>query len=346
MSQRVNSIIAVSGVPFALAAAIFGLSQLLTAPLPLSWSLLAALLGLHLFSSVLAAELFRLRMQRSPTLAQSAWKLALVLALLLPLVGLLIISVLTIRPPNTPTNTLETTLSPAEERKMSAEGELAREADQQAAGPNIEAIGDALKDSEKEKRLGAVNALRKMENRQAVEMLGLSLQNTLFEVRFHAVEALAGIAQKHSQKIGEMTRVIEEDPSEENHGKLGGIYFEYAELDMEESSIQEHLYRNAVVHLQQSITKGQRAPGETAMKIGLCALKLDALADARAALQTAAEDPQFEYQAQLSLANIAYRSNNFARLRALTRNLLQHEDLNEEHREALTYWSERGNDAY
>ena len=337
---------AVSGVPFALGLGLFGLAQLLTAPLPLSSALSFALLGLHLFSSVLAAELFRLRMRHSATLAKSAWRLALVLTLLLPMVGLVMICILILRPPRTPETPIEHALSPAEERKISAEGELAREADQQPAGQNIEAIGDALKDSEKAKRLGAVNALRKLENRQAVEMLGLSLQNTLFEVRFHAVEALAGIAQKHSQKIGEMTRVIADDPSEENHGKLGDIYFEYAELSMEEASIQEHLYRNAVIHLRQSVPKRAKMAGGTAMKIGLCALKLDALSDARAALRLAAEDPQFAYQAQLALANIAYRSDNFARLRALTRSLLQHEDLNEEHRDVLTYWSERGDDAY
>ncbi len=330
-------------LPLAIAAEVGALVLLILAQGPLDARQLAMLAGLHLFASVLAGEGARLRYPPREQAATGAWRLGLSLALLLPGFGLLVVVVLMVRPPRGVKVKVDDFVSPMEFRKQQAEAELAAEAEKGSAGVAIETIGDALKDKDKLKRLGAVEALRALQNKEAIELLSRSLKNTVFEVRYHAVEALAGINKKYSERIAKANAALERDPSPKAHRALGEVYYEYASLEMEEPSIQLHLYRNAVEHLRQGQAPGAPPDPELMLKTALSLERLGEVEVAwRAFKETLAVQPGSS-GALLGLARLQFQRAEFDQLRQTCRSLL---DLDEpELREAnlasvLTLWAE------
>lgn len=330
-------------LPLALVAEAFALHVLLAASGPLDARQLVMLLGLHLFSAVLAGEGARLRYPPGETARDGAWRLGLTLSLLLPGFGLLVVLVLMLRPPRGVRVKLDLLVSPMEYRKQQAEAELAAEAEKGTAGVAIETIGDALKDKDKAKRLGAVEALRALQNKEAIELLGRSLENTVFEVRYHAVEALAGINKKYSERIARATAALERDPGPRTQRALGEVYYEYASLEMEEASIQLHLYRNAVEHLREAQLPGERPDPEVLLRI---ALSLESLGEREQAFHAFKETLAIlptSSGALLGLARLQFQRAEFDQLRETCRTLLELDD--PALREAslasvLTLWSE------
>jgi tetratricopeptide (TPR) repeat protein len=330
-------------LPLALVAEAAALLALLAASGPLEGARIGTMVGLHLFAATLAGEGARLRYPLGEPSAHGAWRLGLGLSLLLPGFGLLLVVVLMLRPPRVVRVKEDDFVSPMEFRKQQAEAELAAEAQKGTAGVSIETIGDALKDQDKLKRLGAVEALRALQNKEAVELLGRSLKNTVFEVRYHAVEALAGINKKYSERIAKATAALERDPGPRSERALGETYYEYASLEMEEPSIQQHLYRNAVEHLRRSLLPGEPPDPEVLLK---CALSLERLGEVEAAWrsfkQTLAAFPRSS-GALLGLARLQFQRAEFDQLRETCRALraldepaLQEAQLSS----VLTLWAE------
>ena len=321
----------------ALAAELAALLLLVVLDGPLRARELVALGGLHLFAAVAAAEALR----SSPGVDEQrdgAWRLGLALALLLPGFGLLLCAVLAVRTPRPPR--AAASLTPMEDRRRQAEAELAAEAQQGQADVNVEAIGDALKDTDKAKRLGAVEALRALPGKQAVALLSRSLRNTVFEVRYHAVEALTGIAKKHSERIAAASAAAERDATPQAFRSLGECYLEYAALEMEDPAIQQQLLRSAVSNLLRGVQPGQTVEVEVQEKIGLALEMLGELEAAQQRYLSVLEQRPESFEALLGLARIQYRRGEFSELRETCRKALQVRGLDAQVRPVLQLWAE------
>ena len=329
-------------LPLAAAAEVMALVYLLSVPGSLSWPQMVILAGLHLFASVAAAEGLGLRFAGSGKGRSSgAWQLGLVQSLFLPGFGVLLTCVMILRPPRTVMVKMDDMQSPMEFRKQQAEAELAAEADKGVAGVNVEAIGDALKDKDKAKRLGAVAALQAIENKQAVELLGNSIENTVFEVRYHAVEALSTINKKYSQRIADATLDVEDDPSPANHGKLGEVYHEFASLEMEDPSIQAHLFRNAVEHLRLAVEGGAQ-DAALQLKLGDSLENSGEHAEARQIYDTVLQYDPRSMEALLGIARLQYRLAHFDDLPVTCRQILSIDPhgVSQEYLDVLALWAE------
>ena len=178
-------------IPLSLVAEGWTVLTLLTIRRALEPAEIIFLVCLHLVAAMCAAEGLRLRYAPGTPEGAGAWRAGLVFSLLLPVFGLAITAVLAARPTRSVALDTDDTLSPMEYRTVQAEAERRAEAELETADLSVEALGDSLKDADKDRRLGAVEALRNMESKEAVELLGKSLENTIFEVRYHAVEALS-----------------------------------------------------------------------------------------------------------------------------------------------------------
>lgn len=329
-------------LPLGLAAELTAALLLLVHSGPMGLPKILSLLGLHLFATAALAEALQLRYEAGSPGATGAWQLALALAMLLPGFGPLLVAVMVVRPPRAALAKGDDFISPMEFRKQQAEAQLAIEGDKGHAGVQVEAIGDALKDSDKAKRLGAVEALRALENKQAVEMLSKSLKNTVFEVRYHAVEALATINKKYSARIAKATDAVEKKPTPANHRTLGEVYHEYAMLEMEDPSIQLHLHRNAVGNLTRAITPNAQPDPELLTRLATSLEAMGELEQAshkyRAAL---AHDPN-NLAALLGSARLQYRQAQYERLPATCRQILKlgAKEVSQDYINVLALWAE------
>ena len=310
-------------LPLALLTEAWALLTLLSVDRALEPAELIFILGLHLVSAVSVAEGLRLRYPPATPEGNGAWRMGLVLSLVIPALGLLISVVLLLRPCRAVALEEEEALSPMEYRTAQAHAERAAEAELETADGSVEALGDALKDRNKERRLGAVEALRGMENKEAVELLGKSLDNTVFEVRYHAVEALTSLNKKYSQRIAVATDTALKDPSPSNHRVLGEVYHEYASLEMEDPSIQQHLLRCALENLERSILPGFPTPVGTRVKLGWCHEQLGELDRALEKYQSVVDEIPYQAEALLGIARLQFRQARFGPLAATCRRILE-----------------------
>ena len=307
-----------------------------TFPLPL----LGLVAGLHLLGSVAAAEALALRFERETGHAAGAWYLGFTLTLLLPAFGMLLVLIMILRPPRVVMVKEDDFLSPMEFRAQQAEKELAEEADKGIIGSNIEAIEEATKDEQKAVRLGAVEAASKLGGKQAVEILSGAVMNTIFEVRFHAVEALSGINKKFSQRIAAATKELEADQTPANYRELGLIYHEFASLGMEDPSIQAHLYRNAVNNLREAANRGAGTV-EVLVKLASGLESVGEPGEARQAYHGILQQDASNAEALLGLAQIQYAMGEFNVLPQTCRDILNRvQGLEQQQLDVLALWAE------
>lgn len=303
---------------------------------------LLALLGLHIFASALVGEGLKFRFPADHPGALGAWRTGFFVVFMLPIFGVILGAILIARPPRVAMVLEDEFLSPMEYRKQQAEAQLAAEAALGHVEADVEIVADALKDEDKAKRLGAVEALREIADKKAVELLGQSLNNTIFEVRFHAVEALAGINQQFSKRIGKANLEIERDPTPERHLTLGEVYYEYASLEMEEDSIQQHLYRKAS-HAYKIFLDANPQRTDILFKAAICLENLGELPQALSAYKAVLAANPRDLDANVGIARLHYGAGNFQQLRETCRMILDMklEKVPErEVAEVLTMWAE------
>ena len=295
------------------------------------------LLGLHVFSAVSAAEAFALLVSPAPT-QHVSWRSGLVLGLLVPGGALLLVPML-FRAPRLTADVAPEDLSPMEARKLQAEAQADAGLAKETAGVNVETIGDALRDKDHKRRLGAVRALRDLDEKAAVQLLLQSVKNTAFEVRFSAVDALAKMNKKYADRIAAGIDALDADPSTANHRALAETYHEYASLEMEEESIQLHLYRRALAHFEQS-RADEKTDTRLDSKIAQCLHQIGEHDRAKAVLTTILRKEPRQVQALLGLAQIHYAQGRFADLREVCQILLklpEHEIA--DHKSLLSQWA-------
>lgn len=328
-------------LPLAATAELWAALTLLTATSTLSVAEAVAVLGLHLFSAVGLAEAMRLRYRPGSAASWGGWRLGLSLALALPVIGPLIVVVLALRPVSPGAGAQAGFISPMEHRARQAEVERAADADQEVADLSVEALRDVLKDEDHSKRLGAVGALREMESRAAVDLLIQTLDNTVVEVRSHAVEALARLNKKFSVRVTEATRALKEEPSPDNHRLLGEVYHEFAALGMEDPAIQTHLHRMSVAHLRRAVPSDAPASVELLVMLAQGLEQLGVLDEALQIFTDVATKDGNHMPALLGLARVQFLQANFVELCQTCQRIAEADALleDEEAVAAVTYWA-------
>lgn len=105
----------------------------------------------------------------------------------------------------------------------------------------IQPLVDALKAVDVNLRKGAVDALAEKRNPEAIKLLAESLDNTVLEVRYHAVEALERISKSYGDRIMEAQEMLEETPNAyESIMALGDRYYDYATSAVEDVMLSEY----------------------------------------------------------------------------------------------------------
>ncbi len=302
-----------------------------------SAGLLAFLGACHLAGAVAAAEALRLRAP-DPTAARSWHRLGLALALLFPILGALGVAWLVLLPPRPKARTEQgETAEVARARAM--DQARARDRDAQVVGADVQSIVDALHDPDPALRLGAMDALREMKGPEAVRLLQRSLRNTLFDVRFRAVEALGNISQRYSDDIAAASAKVDASPDDADaHLTLADLYAEYRSLNVEDSVMQSYLLAQSEVHYRRAVELG-RGEKEVLLKLSQALVELDRHGDARAVLELRPElagDPEV----LLARARVEFARGRVEAVRTACRQALRSgRAIPEELEPAVHYWA-------
>lgn len=308
----------------------------------------SALLGLHLGAAALGGEALRLRARGAP--AAHAW-LGAALVLLLPLLGVLALLVFAVAPPRVghaaaggPSQEVQRAKAMAD---LQDERRLAQTVD-----ADVQSIVDALKDPDVQVRLGAMEALRGMHGAAAVRLLKVSRTNTVFDVRFRAVEALGELSQRASDQVAHATAAVEaalDNPA--RWAELGDAYRGHHDLGVEDDVQQRSLlvqaeacYRTAA-ELSPEDRAYALAHAESLERVGRFEEAREVLAVALALTEGAASGSGADggpvYYAQ---ARLAFRQGRIDALPGLCRQALRADRgaLAEDERRALGYWADEG----
>ena len=318
------------------AAALFGM-RLTSVDGPSAGFLLAA----HVTASVLAAEAMYLRFPGRRVDAGGFYWLGLLLTLLLPVFGVVGVASLVIRPPSRIVSRRQSE-SPEEARAMAMEKVADARRSEQQFGADIESVVDALSDPDPALRLGAMDALRAMQGPEAVRLLQRSLNNTLFDVRFRAVEALGEISQRYSDRISGASAMLERDPHNvEKLLALADLYVEYRGLGVEDEAMQQVMLAMSEKHYRRAVDLGcHERP--VLLKLSKCLVELDQIDDAEHVLTQHRPDLADDPDILVSLAAIHFRRGRVRSLRALCRRALRAGSgaLPEETARVLRFWVE------
>ena len=256
-----------------LAFLLFGLSVLLT----VFWVRSLALNGLpwwgcllaHIGASGLASESVGFRMSRElawypSEVRRSAW----LLSLGFPFFGLLIVGYWLFFPPTLEGTGHAESLQSQRARAAGAAHE-ARRAEQEL-GSAIESIVDALSDRDPQVRIAAIDSLRGQTSQTAVKILKEARENSIFDVRVRAVEALGRVSKHFGDKLGDLRKQLEKDEGDPNvNYQLAATLLEYNNLKLEAAQMSKPLLKQALNHASTAADNGQPLAKELMGKLML-----------------------------------------------------------------------------
>ena len=211
----------------------------------------------HFGVSGLASEAVGFRMNRElawypAEVRRSAW----LLALGFPIFGLLIVGYWLIRPPSLEGTGHAESLQSQRARAAGAAYE-ARRAEQEL-GSAIESIVDALSDRDPQVRIAAIDSLRGQTSQTAVKILKEARENSIFDVRVRAVEALGRISKHFGDKLGQLRKQLEKDAGDPNvNYQLAATLLEYNKLKLEAAQMTKPLLKQALGHATTAADNGQ-----------------------------------------------------------------------------------------
>jgi thioredoxin-like negative regulator of GroEL len=263
------------------------------------------------------------------------------LTLLVPVLGVLGVLLLALAPPAV--RDVAAAESQEKERARAMEALQTERRMAQVVDTDVQSIVDALKDPDLQVRLGAMEALRGMKGAAAVKLLKVSRTNTVFDVRFRAVEALGEMSQSASDAVNEALQAVDEDVQDpERWCALGDAYRDHRALGLEDAVMQQSLATQAESCYR---TAWELAPASSkfALRLAQALETTGRFEDARevlgGALGGADADPATVYTA---LARVAFSQGQLRALTGLSRQALRADrgHLPEDARAALEYWAE------
>ena len=313
------------------------------------WSAISAgaagfLLAAHIVAAALSAEGLRLRY---PSVDDDArddsglyWT-GLLLTLLVPVFGVIAVASLAVWPPPK-----GVTVARAESPEIARANAMQRAADSRRAeqefGADIESIVDALQDADPELRLGAMEALRGKECPEVVRLLQQCLDNSLFDVRFRAVEALGDISGRYSERISKGVSAVEADPEDPDvRVALADLYVEYRELGVEDEAMQTAMLVMAEKNYRRAVELGRREK-PVLLSMARCLIDLGELDVAEWAVTRIRPGLADDADLLITLADIQFRRGHLRALAKTCQRALRsgNAQLGAGTQAALQYWTE------
>lgn len=225
-------------------------------------------------------------------------------------------------------------------RHQAAQAALERRREQQQLGRSLDAIVDALKDRDPKLRLAAVDALARERSPRASKLLADARENSVFDVRVRAVQALARIAKEHGDRLAEAKKALAAEPRAlSRHAEVAALVFEYARLGVEDSRMVRHLLAEARAHAEAAVALGDESP-RTLNLLGGALNALGLHEEAEAVFRRRLLAGPHDHEALLGVAEAQFARRAFGLLPLTSRWVLQQAGPNLE-REAvasLRFW--------
>lgn len=185
----------------------------------------------------------------------------------------------------------------------------------------IQPLVDALSDIDHELRKGAVVALAEKRDPQSIKVLADSLENTVLEVRYYAVEALAKISKSYADRIIELQDKLEKNPaSVENIVELANCYFEYATSNVEDENLSEYYLTHARDQLQKAL-KIKSDDAKLLLKYGDILTRMDKYEDALKVLNKVLTFDQKNIDVLIRLADIHFKMGSIKEVKIITKRI-------------------------
>ncbi len=292
----------------------------------------------HLLAAVFGAEALQRRYPGARRDEEDFYAWGLALGGGVPVLGVLGVLWLSLRPP--PADASEQAIkSPERVRQERAAQVREEDAEARTATLDVQALAEALEDPEAQARLAAIDTLRGMQGPKAVALLKAARDNSLFDVRYRAVEALGEFGQRYADRIRQATKAVDKRSDvPETHLDLADLYWEYRGLGLEEGQMQEALLSDAHQHYREAVELGCTNP-RAIISLSECLVALGWLDDAWAVLHSR-PDWRSDPEVLLALARIQFRAGAVGPLRTTAREALEADAgaLSEEARSALQTW--------
>jgi hypothetical protein len=149
-----------------------------------------------------------------------------------------------------------------EQRSRAASAALERRRGEQQLDRGLEAIVDALEDRDPRRRIAAIDALTGDASPRAAKILADARENTVFDVRVRAVQALAKLTKEHGDRLGAAKKLLAADPrSPEKNREVAALCFDYAALGVEDAKMSRMLFEQARLHAETAAALGDDSRG-------------------------------------------------------------------------------------
>ncbi len=204
----------------------------------------------------------------------------------------------------------------------------------------VQPLVDALKGADVDLRKGAVDALAAKNDPEAIRMLANSLENTMLEVRYFAVEALSEISKDFGDRIIEAQQEAEANPqSYEAIAALGGCYYDYAISDVEDKTLSEYYLRQAHNEYHKAV---QLAGNDVALlaRFAEVLMRLDKFQEALDAYHSAASRDPRNLKAMIGIADAYFQMGKIQEVRRIVRQMkTSFGNLPDDAQQAASIWS-------
>ncbi|MFN3200232.1 MAG: HEAT repeat domain-containing protein [Bradymonadia bacterium] len=299
---------------------------------------IAFVLGLHFAAAVLCGEALRARMHAHLP-EGGLYGLGLGMALLMPIFGVLgVLSMVLVPPRHTTRRKALDTPERARARAQQRARDTRRAAKWFTA--DIEVIAEALDDADVQLRLGAVEALARRTDPEAVRLLQRARENASFEVRFRAVSALGTLGLRYSRRIAQARRALEERPADlDLRVALAKLYLEYHRLGVEDAQAGRTML-DAANALFQQVSEHQRLPVSELVDWARCMTELGRPAEAFELLSQRERAGDTAGELLATLAEICFHRGALDEVRRYSREALATGALKAATRDTLQHWAE------
>lgn len=209
------------------------------------------------------------------------------------------------------------------QRARAAADAMERKRGEQQVGSSVYAIGDALKDRDKDVRIAAVESLRGQVSPKAVQFLEQSQLNTVFDVRVRAIENLNLLRDTFRKKLAASRQLVLEGGNA--IGPLlahADLCMETAELGIEDPSAALKLFGEA--HHHASVVcylAPQNHEAQTMAARALRALGRDL--EAELTYRELLQHNRGDIEAVVGLAEVQFNRKDFGALRNTCRQIVR-----------------------
>jgi tetratricopeptide (TPR) repeat protein len=237
-----------------------------------------------------------------------------------------------------------------ERRSRDARNALLEKQRAQQIAPDVVPLIDALHDRDANLRISAIEALRDAHGKRVVKVLAKETDNTLYDVRFRAVESLGRISAQYLEKIAEVEGEVKKEAAllqnslgtaVEAHRRLALLCFEYADFGLDATLVNQRYFERAVGLAERALRSQRRPDPDLRVLLAKALWRLGDLERAEAEYRRAIASDAGHVDALLGLAELQFVRKDFHGLRRTCASLRGKSGVKDSAlREAINYWSE------